>query len=194
MKERYFRPGANSQTLKVTENGSYTVTGAPAVCPSYEVCQCLPVNIAIDKFSVSVIRSCDSLLATKGASFQWYQNGNLVAGATNKYFIPTKRGLYSVEATDRYNCSSTSETVYYTPKNKIVISPNPAQSFITLQTDVENGSQLVISDLYGNRRVQIAATGNNQRISVANLTTGTYILRLLDKKGITLATEKFMKK
>ena len=187
-------PGANSQTYKVTENGSYTVTGSPAVCPDFEVCQCVAVNIAIDKFSVSIMRSCDSLVASKGASFQWYQNGNLIAGATSKYYIPTKRGLYSVEATDRYNCSSKSETVYYTPKNKIVISPNPAQSFITLQVDADNGSQLVISDLYGNRRVQVATTGNNQRISVASLTTGTYVLHLLDKKGNTIATEKFMKK
>ncbi len=187
-------PGANSQTYNVTENGSYTVTGSPAVCPNFTECQCIPVSIAIDKFSVSIDRSCDSLVASKGASFQWYQNGNPIAGATNKYFMPAKRGLYSVEATDRYNCSSKSETVYYTPKNKIVISPNPAQSFITLQVTTDDGSQIVILDLYGNRRIQVAATGNNQRVSVANLTTGTYVLHLLDRKGNTLATKKFMKK
>lgn len=187
-------PGANSSTYEVTDNGAYTVTGAPAVCPDFQVCQCIPVNIAIDKFSVSIARSCDSLIANKGVSFQWYQNGSIIPGATSKYYIPAKRGFYSVEATDRYNCTDKSTALYYTPKNKIVISPNPAESFITLQVTGGNGSQVMIADLYGNRRIQVTATGTNQRISVAGLNTGTYVLHILDRNASVIATEKFMKK
>ena len=187
-------PGANSSTYKVTESGSYTVTGSPDKCPDFQICQCLPVNIGIDKFAVSVTRCSDSLIASKGVSFQWYHNGSIIPGATSEYYVPSKRGFYSVEATDRYNCSDKSTALYYTPKNKIVISPNPAASFITLQVTGDNGWQVMISDLYGNRRIQVAATGNNQRIAVAGLNTGTYVLHILDRSGNAIATEKFMKK
>ena len=187
-------PGANSQEYKVTSNGSYTVTGAPQVCPTYEVCQCLPVSIAIDKFAVSVSRSCDTLWANKGVSFQWYLNRNVIPGATSRYYLPAKKGLYSVEATDRYNCSASSETVFYTPtKNLIVISPNPAASYIAIQINIDNALQIEVSDVYGNRRMQVASTGNNQRIQVSNLRTGTYVLRVLNKAGNVIASEKFMK-
>ncbi len=186
--------GATNITYKVKGDGSYTACGNVEVCPNYSSCEGIPVNISFDKFTATITRSGDSLLAKKGSSYQWFVNGNAIPGATSSFYLPSKRGLYTVEVTDKINCKSTSKPVFFTPtKNLIVISPNPANDFINVHFNVDNAAQIMVSDVYGNRRLQMAATGGNQRIQISNLNTGTYVLQVTDAKGTILSNEKFMK-
>ena len=188
-------PGADSSTYIVTGNGSYTVCGAPNVCPAFTQCEGIPVTIAIDKFIPTINRAGDTLAASGGKTFQWYLNGMAIAGATSPYYLLVKKGFYTVVATDKYNCSATSKPVLFTAsKNSIVIIPNPAHDFIIIHSNIGDAAQIVISDVYGNRRQEVLLTTPNQRIAVSSLPAGTYIVHMLDKNGNEISSAKLMKR
>ena len=52
-----------------------------------------------------IIQSGDTLFAIPGAvSYQWYQNGVIIPGATNYFYVATESGNYNVVATDVNGC------------------------------------------------------------------------------------------
>jgi len=80
-----------------------------------------------------IIQSSDTLFANTGAvSYQWYLNSNLIAGATDYFYVASQNGDYNVVATDVNGCEV--EAVIYDviaripfpePKDQISIFPNP---------------------------------------------------------------------
>ncbi len=52
-----------------------------------------------------IIQSADSLIANQGSvSYQWYQDGTLIPGATDYFYIITSGGNYNVVCTDSNSC------------------------------------------------------------------------------------------
>lgn len=70
------------------------------------------------------------------------------------------------------------------------ISPNPANSILSITSDVEYNSIKIINSIG-----QAVANFENKpnTISVSELSNGIYFIQLFDKKGIILKTEKFIK-
>jgi hypothetical protein len=52
-----------------------------------------------------IVQGGDTLFAIQGAdTYQWYHNGNIIAGATNYFFVASEGGNYNVVATDANGC------------------------------------------------------------------------------------------
>ena len=52
-----------------------------------------------------ILQSGDTLFANQGAvSYQWYQGGNLIPGATGYFYVATGSGDFNVVATDANGC------------------------------------------------------------------------------------------
>lgn len=82
------------------------------------------------------------LSSTTGATYQWYMNGELIAGATQSTYVPSATGMYLVRITDANGCFNVYSTGYlYTMPNELTeqlaqtgvkIYPNPGNGIIRI--------------------------------------------------------------
>jgi len=188
-------PGATSADYVVTSRGSYTVCGAPQTCPNYYQCTDLPVNVTFNHPEATITEKNDTLFADGGRQFQWYYQGQQIPGATASYLVPKKAGRYTVSVTNSYNCTDVSKPYLYTSTvpAAIKISPNPVHDMARIKVQTVGGTELVITDLFGNKRVQVPVSNAEQLVNVGNLTTGAYTVQVLDKTGKPIASAKIFK-
>ena len=99
-------PGANSPSYAVTGSGSYSVEGAPAVCPDF--IQNAGVSVVMDfhPYIQPTIVQSGILLCPQpeGVSAQWFYNGSPVAGL-DQCVIPIDAGGYTVFVDYGDSCS-----------------------------------------------------------------------------------------
>lgn len=186
--------GATDQKFTVTQNGSYTVCGSPAICPSYTDCQSIPLNYKFEKVDATITERNDTLFASKANNYRWYYNGHLIPGAKESYIVPDRNGGYAVGINTTHNCTGLSEIFYYNNAKAIVsVSPNPASSYVQVGINKPGVSKIIISDMNGNRFKQITVNSTNEIINVGDLHTGTYMLQLLNNKKQIIASVKIFK-
>ena len=75
-------------------------------------------------------------------------------------------------------------------KIRIVVTPNPASRYITIE-GAENFRQIEILNMNG-KVVKTISSFNSSPVAIADLSAGTYIVRLVNEQGIQ--TIKFLKK
>ena len=110
--------GANSQTFTAFTDGIYNV-----VAYSYPNCaSALSTNVAIANYSTTPtvyssgkLTFCNNdttlLTASAGISYQWYNNGIIIPGATSQTYIADSAGQYYVAVTNQNNCTSNTSKV-----------------------------------------------------------------------------------
>ena len=63
----------------------------------------------------------------------------------------------------------------------VKVYPNPAQGFITLESDAGLQGNISLIDALGRSAVELNANGlNNQTIDVSHLSAGSYVLKVLN--------------
>lgn len=187
--------GGNMQSYYVTKTGSYTVCGAPDVCPNYNVCESLPLNAYFEKPVATVKEKNDTLFASTAKKYQWFFMNRKIPGATQSYYVPGTNGVYFVVTEDRYTCSAVSNPFYFIPgsKNLISVSPNPVNNILHLHINANDAKQVIIVDLYGNQKLETAVTGNDQNIGVENINQGTYVVQIVNSTGLQIASAIIIK-
>lgn len=131
-------------------------------------------------------------------SYQWYKESNLLPGATGSSLTATAEGWYSVVVTDTGNCSdsvsiqiksSGGNTAIHDPSlsGQIMVYPNPATRFLNINSPVP--VVLSLRDIAG--KVVLSATAD--RLDISTLSNGIYILKIMDKNGLLLKTEKVVR-
>jgi hypothetical protein len=181
--------GATGSTFDPTSNGIYSVEVTDAGGCVYEsdtVKICMAMTPAIS-FS-------DPTLSTDPgfASYQWLESGNPVAGATGSTFDPTVSGIYSVQVTDVYGCSYTSDTLMVVVTaleaaqlgGKLTLSPNPTSGHFSLAcTATTAGTHtLRVLDLAGSlvSELQVSPVAGQLQIDLdlSAQTAGMYLIEL----------------
>jgi hypothetical protein len=101
----------------------------------------------------TISQVADSLVSSANSNNQWYLNGSLIAGATDKKYKPTQSGNYTVAITGSLGCflSSASINVVLTavttvPSSEIelIASPNPNSGSFTVKFKVDKRDDLRI--------------------------------------------------
>ncbi len=133
------------------------------------------------------------------ASWQWYINGQVIAGATGQSYYPTQPGLITVVAFSLHNCQSQPSapfvvvsTADLSGKRPIMIAPNPAaENFEVVLPELIQGSRLVLVNSAGMVCRQLAP-GNEQRITIerGDLSGGLYHLQWVAPDGQLLAVTR----
>lgn len=132
-------------------------------------------------------------------SYQWLLNNNAIPGATNREYIVTENGSYTVVVENEAGCIDTSAA--YTVSNvppetgisaipvaaQIRIHPNPAADLVYITAPFP--VHLCITDLQGKI---IKKTGGQTSISVRGLASGLYLLRISDTTGSLIKVEKLV--
>ncbi len=83
-------------------------------------CMAKPPDFLVDVRSwtgstPTILTRNDTLVASPGAAYQWYQSGEAIAGATNREFIPAGQNMYMVIVTDSSGCTDSSEYIDFDP-------------------------------------------------------------------------------
>ena len=94
----------SNNTILWTKNAGGTVAQAFRYSPCY-VSGTPPV-------ASTIIASGDTLYADPATTYQWYENGSSIAGATASYFVPDHDGSYEVIIRDANGCASDMSAPY----------------------------------------------------------------------------------
>lgn len=113
--------GANSPQLAVSGTGSYSVEGAPSVCPDFVQNAGVEVVMEFHPYVQPTIYASGVLLCPQpeGLSAQWYYNGSPVAGL-DQCVIPIDAGSYTVFVDYGDSCSVLSAPFNIVGLNELV--------------------------------------------------------------------------
>jgi hypothetical protein len=97
--------GATTETITVTQPGTYTVSVTKGTCAGTSA----DYKVTVYPMPVATISaSGDTLLSSPAASYQWNLNGTAIQGATAQRYIAVLSGNYTVTVTDANGCVATS--------------------------------------------------------------------------------------
>ncbi|MCK6648377.1 MAG: aryl-sulfate sulfotransferase [Bacteroidia bacterium] len=128
---------------------SKTLTGANAKAFRYPECYINNAAPAIPTIS----ESTGTLNSTSATTYQWYLNGQPIAGATNQSYTPTQSGIYLVRITDANGCVYQYSQGYNfavpTGINELEeltfnIFPNPSSGIVNIQDTFSTGKRFDI--------------------------------------------------
>ena len=182
--------GSVSSSFEAKDSGLYNVSISNAMsCHKMQ----RPVAVSIFPLPATPIISAagDTLISTANSGNQWYANDSLVAGETNKSYIPYLSGTYTVSVTDSNGCIATSASYIYsfTGIGKILFSgnlniyPNPSHNTFNIQITGENlkEAEVNLSDIVGNKVTTFSINNEKEftlNASDYNLQQGVYILSI----------------
>lgn len=189
----YNSPGSYAVSLIATNiNGSDTIT-----LNNYITVYPYPAPQGISQ-------SGDTLIANQGAiSYQWYQDGTLIPGATEYFYVAQGSGDFNVVATDNNGCEV--EAVIFdviagmnNPEkdNLLFTYPNPVEDklFINCQLLSGENAEVLIYDMLGEKVTLPPAIPGNAGIimfDVSMLPKGMYWVEI--SNGKISCRNKFLK-
>jgi len=130
-------------------------------------------------------------------AYQWMDENGDIPGATDPTFTVTANGEYSVRVTDDNGCEAVSGVYEVTNVSvddvsalarQIRVHPNPVHDIVYVSSPVP--VDLHISSLEGRTLLQAA---DARAVAVGSLAHGIYLLRITDKNGRLIRTEKMLK-
>jgi Zn-dependent metalloprotease len=164
---------------------------SPSGCPSARVPVTGTINPDVAKPTITETAKVLSAPAGTGYTYQWYKDGQLIAGATNQTYKPTQDGSYTVKITNASSCSATSDSYPYLVNGigtnvldaAVRIYPNPASEAIYIEAPL-NGSNVINLQVYsviGKLVYQETYTNNGQAhlVNVSGIAAdGIYFIKL----------------
>ena len=154
--------------------------------------QCAAVSTPV------ISRNGDTLICSPASTYQWYNNGALIPGATNStYGMNHNDGNFTVQVTDNNGCASTSAS--YAVINlgltnlydlaSVRLAPNPANDAFTLSVNSALiGTTYTISDFTGRSVMSGNINAQNTSIPVAGISSGVYLVTVTD--GVSSITKR----
>ncbi len=119
------------------------------------------------------------LTASNSTSYQWFLEGNIIAGATNQTYEATESGIYTVVITNENGCAATSEDYLHISLSvtdedsyDFKIFPNPTKAEVYLISDIKDGT-LEIYNLLG--QLINSFQKMPSKIDISNYDAGVYI-------------------
>jgi hypothetical protein len=169
---------------------SKTATGTVAQAQRYSACYINNPAPAIPSISaLGAVLEC-----TDAATYQWYRNGNLIEGATNKNYTPLQSGIYVVRVTDLVSCVYSYSPGYkFTSTTAFAIGLNTTKASIcigdstNINAEVINASDTTVYTWTSN---PAGFSSNNKNIKVSPSVNTTYILSASDSNRTAIDSIK----
>jgi uncharacterized repeat protein (TIGR01451 family) len=174
-----------TNTLGITGDFEITLSASNELCAANSVTQTYTVYELPD---ASVTINGDVLTASDGQAWQWYLDGDPIASADEQTWTATSPGLYSVEITNEWGCSTFSDKIVIigidepnAPSLSLYPHPLVDQSILQLGT---SGGLIKIYDSSG--KLVLERTTNNSSFILhrEDLSQGVYQLQVQSQKGV----------
>jgi hypothetical protein len=180
--------GATTPDLTIataTVTTTYTVTGTTTTTGCTNTATGV---INVNTPSVPTVSQVGTTLTSSAAiSYQWYLDGNLIAGETNQSITALQNGNYTVETTDANGCSALSSVFPVNGiglneiKNAINASvyPNPSTGMYTITIDLESNLEykILVTDVLGRlivKETMSNVTNYTKQIDLNDKANGVY--------------------
>jgi BspA type Leucine rich repeat region (6 copies)/Secretion system C-terminal sorting domain/SprB repeat/Ig-like domain CHU_C associated len=188
--------GETTESITVSTSGTYNVAVTNGDCTS---ATSEGITVTVNPLpTTGVTESLGVLTATQtGATYQWYEcPSTLLTGETNQTFTPTASGDYKVEVT-MGSCTATSActTVTVTTlsnkgfelNSNFKISPNPATSSVSIETQKLDNASVEVTDINGRQLFTQKLNNVSNNINIGNLSSGTYFFKVTAKQGSAIS-------
>ncbi len=146
-----------------------------------------------------------------GVTYQWLLQGQIISGATTRFYNASQSGYFNAKITDTAGCTAQSSDIYMSypaclntgietvSDNPVFdIYPNPASAevIVSFSNTLPGNAHIEIFDICG----QLAYSGNDITImmgnkypvSIASLGAGSYLLRVINNEN-RVAVKRFIK-
>ena len=137
------------------------------------------------------------LLASAAFGYQWFINGNAIAGANNQTYYPTSNGNYTVTVTDQNGCTATSLPYAFLSTalasmalpGGLELMPNPTSGgfSVVLETGVAGSFELEVVNLLGERLAHVSRSNFSGRLvqpfDLSAQPAGVYFVNLRSSQG-----------
>jgi hypothetical protein len=180
--------GGNAAIASGLTAGIYTAT----IMDSNNCVKTATVNItqpAPINTSVSVNGGTLTALQT-GATYQWYDcnNNTNIPGATNQSYVVPGNGSYAViiivgACSDTSTCQVITAIQSITSTNSIHLFPNSTNGYLNIK-GLERDSKIELYDAIGKLVMFVTTANNEEKISVAELDEGVYLIRIISKEDV----------
>ena len=187
----------SSITVDSTTTVTLTATDASGCQATDDVTVTVNPEIVVGLSDTATINPGTSMTLDAGAwsSYIWS------TGETTQTIDVTMSGIYSVTVEDEDGCSA-SDTINVTVVSAKHLSnlqtikafPNPATDYLQIDAtniDLNNGSMIIANSV--GQVLKTMNTNNISNISIADLPSGVYYLKILDKKNQAIGVAKFVK-
>jgi streptogramin lyase len=142
----------------------------------------LIIGVSVPKPTIMSEVGIPLLTSSLATSYQWYFNGSLITGATEKYLEPNTKGPYTVRTSEGSCQSEMSDAIDVLVTGLgddfpiVEVYPNPVADYLNIIT--KTNGMVHISDLTG-AIVRIAyITSRPFQVNLNGLTNGMYLLKI----------------
>ncbi len=133
----------------------------------------------------------DGLQTTLFTSYQWFEDGILLAGDTNQQYTPDQNGDYSVEVTDVKGCSNSSSPFNYlslgldesNDELALTIYPNPTSDHLSFMNFNNQFHHVAIYSADGRVVSDFVMKSGFNVIDVSSMIKGIYYLRFMSSSS-----------
>jgi hypothetical protein len=179
----------------------WTKTTGGTTPQSHRYTTCFINNAAPPQPSISV--SGSDLVSTSGTTYQWYLDGDLIAGATSQTITPASSGIYVVRTTDTNGCVYVYSQGYVYAlstgidalniSNAIHVYPNPSSGVVNINAGAlgDQSYNVTIYDMTG--KVLITVNDANT-IDMSELSNGIYFVNITGENGISVTKKIALEK
>ena len=162
--------GATAQTYQTTQGGTYSVTVGAGACAGTASMNLNVTALPVVTLSNATICDYDPIgsldAGNAGATYQWYQNGTSISGATSQNYTPAAAGTYSVDVTNN-GCTSS---------GSMSLTINAAPVFSIADTNICNDGSAIIDPLVTGDAYAWSTGATSQTLTTS--AAGTYTLTI----------------
>jgi hypothetical protein len=174
--------GQTVSSLVINKEGNYNVNISNGHCNQNGNKIFVKVN-SLPAIPI-ISRDKQTLTSTSALHYQWYKDGNLIAGASSQSYTPTADAKYKVMVIDINGCSNSSADYNYalvgitSNINPITIRiyPIPADQSITVESTMDNTFHLKVFDGCGKIMFDDNISEPKTKIDVSTWSKGIYMM------------------
>ena len=205
-------PGATDLMYSATVNGKYTAVATSGVCSTISNEIKLKYAERIEITPSGTVNLCGpdlvmSVPVTPGATYEWYKNNTLIAGATSNTYTTTTVGKYYAFVLTP-GCTRASKLLRVEDdcrtgiedQTVLSVSPNPASETFMINYEIvsEGYTTITISDIAGRIVIKetnyLSAGSYNAQYETSKMTSGLYIITLTTNEGNKLQQKLVIEK
>ncbi|WMJ72266.1 T9SS type A sorting domain-containing protein [Cytophagaceae bacterium ABcell3] len=180
--------GERVHAISAAQTGVYTLEIILEHCPDIVKVRDLVFVAPLDNVEITAVGNV--LKAPEALDYQWFRDGELLEGETNRKLTVEVEGEYTVQLISQGNCEATSNPYQYTITNvanaltngEVKAFPNPVVDRLSIEADVTGEALVTITGIEGRVVYTETIYSGKSDLHVSQLPPGVYIVNIANEE------------